>query len=49
VAITNPELSAVQIMLGSTDSFSRWIALSEQCWAQIAENRLKSFFVKLSD
>ena len=48
VAITNRELSAVQISLGSPDKRSRWVSLSEQCWVQVAGNRLKGFFVNVS-
>jgi hypothetical protein len=48
MVVTNPDLSAVQITLGSTDKLSRWISLSEHCWVQVAENRLKGLFVKIS-
>ena len=48
-AVTNLEFSVVQILIGSPEKSSRWISLSENCWAQIAENRLKGFFVKISD
>jgi hypothetical protein len=48
-AVANPELSAVQILIGSPEKSSRWISLSENCWTQITENRLKGFFVEISD
>ncbi|SRR6266508_3381045 len=48
-AVTNLDLSAVHILIGSPETLSRWVLLSEDCWAQIAENRLKGFFVKISD
>ncbi len=48
-AVANSELSAVQILIGFPEKSSRWVSLSENCWAQIAENRLKGFFVKISD
>jgi len=48
-AVANSELSAVQILIGSPEKSSRWISLSENCWAQIAENRLKGFLVEISD
>ena len=48
-AVTNAELSAVQILIGSPEKSSRWISLSENCWVQIAANRLKGFFVKITD
>jgi hypothetical protein len=47
-AVANSELSAVQILIGSPETSSRWISLSENCWAQVAENRLKGFFVEIS-
>jgi len=46
IALTNLELSAVQIVIGVPDKSARWISLSEYCWAQIADNRLKGFFIK---
>ena len=48
-AVANSELSAVQISIGSPEKSSRWIALSEKCWAQVAENHLNGFFVIISD
>jgi hypothetical protein len=48
-AVANSELSAVQILIGSPEKSSRWISLSENCWAQVAEDRLNGFFVKISD
>ena len=47
--VATSELSAVQILIGSPENSSRWISLSEHCWAQIAENHLKGFFVEISD
>jgi hypothetical protein len=48
-AVANSELSAVHISVRSSEESSRWISLSENCWAQIAENHLTGFFVKVSD
>ena len=48
-ALSNPEFTSVQILIGSPEISAQWILLSENCWAQIHENRLKGFFVKLSD
>jgi hypothetical protein len=48
-AVTDLELSVVQILIGSPEKSSRWISLSENCWAQVAESRLKGFFVQISD
>jgi hypothetical protein len=48
IALTNPEFSSVQIVIGVPDKSSRWVSLSEYCWAQIADNRLKGFFIKTS-
>jgi hypothetical protein len=43
---TNPESSVVQIGIGSPEQTSRWISLSDDCWAQISNNHLKGFFIK---
>jgi len=48
-AVSNLDLSAVHILIGSPEKLSRWVLLSGNCWAQIAENRLRGFFVKISD
>jgi hypothetical protein len=45
-AITNPELSVTQIVIGVPEQASHWVSLSNHCWAQIANNHLKGFFIK---
>ena len=48
-ATTNTDYSCVQFLFGKTGPVGEWIALSHQCFALVADNYLRGFFVQLAN
>jgi hypothetical protein len=44
---TNKEKSCVQILIGKTRDNADWVTISEYCFALIADEKLKGFFILL--
>jgi len=46
---TDANRSCVQFLFGTTEPVGEWIALSHQCFALVADNFLRGFFVQLAN